>query len=70
MRQDCAVFWFVCKAHPPVHIGGYVLVDATQQTDQRTSQMVDLFFPEAPRRGGFMPTSVTIMMKIDSKTSI
>jgi len=23
---------------------GYVLVDATQQTDQRTSQMVYLFF--------------------------
>ena len=27
---DCAVFWFVCKAHPPVHICGYVLMDATQ----------------------------------------
>ena len=44
---DCAGFWFVCKAHPPVHISGYVLVDATQQTDQRTSQMVYLFFAEA-----------------------
>ena len=41
--QDCAVFWFVCKAHPPVHIGGYVPVDATQQTGQRTSQVVYLF---------------------------
>ena len=47
---DCAVFWFVCKAHPPVHISGYVLVDATQQTDQRTSQMVYLFFAEALSR--------------------
>ena len=28
--QDGAVFWFVYKAHPPVHISGYVLVDATQ----------------------------------------
>ena len=44
---DCAVFWFVCKAHPPVHISGYALVDATQQTDQRTSWMVYLFFAEA-----------------------
>jgi len=44
---DCAGFWFVCKAHPPMHISGYVLVDATQQTDQRTSQMVYLFFAEA-----------------------
>ena len=35
------------QAHPPVHIGGYVLVDATPQTDQRTSRMVDLFFSEA-----------------------
>ena len=48
---DCAGFWFVCKAHPPVHINGYVLVDATQQTDQRTSQMVYLFFAEALRLG-------------------
>ena len=45
--QDCAVFWVVCKAHPPVHISGYVLVDTTQQTEQRTSQMVYLFFAEA-----------------------
>ena len=30
-----------------MHISGYVLVDATQQTDQRTSQMVYLFFAEA-----------------------
>jgi len=30
-----------------VHISGYVLMDATQQTDQRTSQMVYLFFAEA-----------------------
>ena len=30
-----------------VHISGYVLVDATQQTDQRTSRMVHLFFAEA-----------------------
>jgi hypothetical protein len=44
---DSAEFWFVCKAHPPVHIGGYVLVDATPQTDQRASQMVHLFFSEA-----------------------
>jgi hypothetical protein len=28
--QDRAVFWFVYKAHPPVHISGYVPVDATQ----------------------------------------
>ena len=28
---------------------GYVLVDATLQTDQRTSQMVYLFFAEAPK---------------------
>jgi len=46
---DCAVFWFVCKAHPPVHIGGYVVAGATQQTDQRTSQMVYLFFAEVLR---------------------
>ena len=44
---DCAGFWFVCKEHPQVLISGYVLVDATQQTDQRTSQMVYLFFAEA-----------------------
>jgi len=30
-----------------VHISGCVLVDATQQTDQRTSQMGYLFFAEA-----------------------
>ena len=30
-----------------MHISGYVLVDATQQTEQRTSQMVYLFFAEA-----------------------
>ena len=46
-KNKCAGFWFICKAHPPVHIGGYVLVDATQQTDQRTSWMVYLFFAEA-----------------------
>jgi len=34
-----------------VHISGYVLVDATQQTDQRTSQMVYLFFAEALKTG-------------------
>ena len=28
--QDRAVFWLVYKAHPPVHVCGYVLVDATQ----------------------------------------
>ena len=47
IAPDCVGFWFVCKAHPPVHISGYVLVDTTQQTDQRTSQMVYLFFAEA-----------------------
>ena len=30
-----------------MHISGSVLVDATQQTDQRTSRMVYLFFAEA-----------------------
>ena len=34
------------KAHPPVHICGYVPVDTTQQTGQRTSRMVDLFLAE------------------------
>jgi len=35
-----------------MHISGYVLVDATQQTDQRTSQMVYLFFAEALKARG------------------
>jgi len=30
ITQDCAGFWLVYKAHPPVHIGGYVPLDATQ----------------------------------------
>jgi len=30
-----------------VHISGYVLVDATQQTDQMASRMVYLFFSDA-----------------------
>ena len=47
MCQIAPYFWFVCKANPPVHISGYVLADATQQTDQRTSHMVFLFFAEA-----------------------
>jgi hypothetical protein len=34
------------KAHPPEHICGYVPVDATQQTGQRTSRIVYLFFAE------------------------
>jgi hypothetical protein len=33
------------KAHPPVHIGGYVPAGATQHTDQETNQMVYLFLP-------------------------
>jgi len=49
---DCAGFWFTCKAHLPVHISGYVLVDATQQTDQRTSQMVYLLELGKPRPMG------------------
>ena len=28
--SESSLTWFVCKAHPPVHISGYVLVDATQ----------------------------------------
>ena len=32
-----------------MHISGYMLVDATQQMDQRTSRMVYLFFAEALR---------------------
>jgi len=39
-----------------VHISGYVLVDATQQTDQRTSQMVYLFFAEALTTGPGLPS--------------
>jgi len=34
------------------HISGYVLVDATQQTDQRTSQMVYLLELGKPRPMG------------------
>ena len=30
IKQDCTVIQFVCKTHPPVHIGGYVLAGAMQ----------------------------------------
>lgn len=52
---DCRLKDIYCKksrkAQPPVHISGYVLVDATQHTDQRTSKMVCLFFAEALSSG-------------------
>ena len=57
-KNKCAGFWFVRKAHPPVHISGYVLVDATQQTGQRTSQMVYLFFAEALRPAGSLTGTI------------
>jgi hypothetical protein len=41
---DCAECGFVCKAHPPIHIKGYVSVDVTQQPGAKTSKPVELSF--------------------------
>jgi len=47
MRRIAPDFGSYAKRIRQCILSGYVLVDATRQTDQRTSQMVYLFFAEA-----------------------
>ena len=48
MTQDCAGFWFVCKAHPPAHIG--ICVGGCNAVDgPKNKQDVSLFLAAALR---------------------
>ena len=53
MRRIALYFGSYARRIRQCILCGYVLVDATQQTDQRTSQMVYLFFAEALTSGDY-----------------